>query len=327
MSIIPAELKWYKPLVVNDTDSNGGQMSANQSISGIKNNIFPDVSQDERVAGIIRHRKLFAKVANDDDETLYNARIHLISITPGEDFVTFFACAPADTQVDITGSEREYGAGTLKNDVNAGGTSVVATVESSSMAVVFVDTDKIWIGDGVNSEYHENVTVAKVGNDYTITLDAGDTLLNNYAAATPTYVASVYEPSDVEASVDNVVKTTSAGTATDPLDCVADNIGAIEDSITITFTDDTNFTVSGVRAGSMGSGNISTNLEPINPDFSKPYFVFNASNWGGTWAAGETLTFDLHPASTPVWFKQQALPGTNSYSGDNFRVRVGGESA
>lgn len=328
MSIIPAELKWYKSLVVNDGSSNGGVMSANQSISGIKNNIFPDVTQEERDAGISRHRKLFGKVANDDDETLYNARLHMISITPGEDFCTFFVGTQVNTQNDITGAERQYAAGSLANDINAGATQLVVTVESSSMAVVFVDTDKIWIGDGIKSEYHENVTVVKVALDYTITLDTGDTILHDYLAATPTFVASVYEPPDVIGSADNWIETSVAGTydeAGSPVE--PDSIGAIEDSITVTFTDDINFTVTGVRAGSMGSGNISTDFAPINTDFSKPYFVLRAAGWGGTWANGETVTFDLHPAAVPAWFKQQVLPGTASYSGDNFRMRIGGESA
>jgi hypothetical protein len=36
---------------------NGGRMASTQLVSGVKNNLFPDVSQAERLAGSVKWRK------------------------------------------------------------------------------------------------------------------------------------------------------------------------------------------------------------------------------------------------------------------------------
>jgi hypothetical protein len=66
----------------------------------------------------------------------------------------------------------------------------------------------------------------------------------------------------------------------------------VTDTWTITFTDPTNYTVAGTITGSVGTGNISTNLTPTNPVTGQPYFALDADGWGGVWVAGEQLIFD-----------------------------------
>ena len=49
MSIIASELKLYSSAVANDTTANGGVMSIAEIVGGVKNNVWPDVPQAERV--------------------------------------------------------------------------------------------------------------------------------------------------------------------------------------------------------------------------------------------------------------------------------------
>jgi LysM repeat protein len=327
MTILSSELKRFKSATITDTSANGGKMSATESVSAVKNNLFPDVSEAERVAGKTRHRKQFAKVANDADETLFNGRLHLTQHTPGQDYITFFPGTQINTQGDITGSERQYGAGALKTNVAAGATSFVVTIENSVLTL-FVNGDMVWIGDGVNSEYHDNVTISKTGADVTITLDTGDQLANAYTVAAGTVGASVYQAGDVKGSVDGWSETSAAGTYDETGNPVEiDNIGSIEDTFTITFSDASNFSCSGAGVGSVGTGNISTDFAPNNPNFSKPFFTLRAAGWGGTWANGDTVVFSTHPAALPIWFKQIVPAGCASYSSNNFKTLFGGESA
>ncbi len=327
MTILAAELKWLKSSVISNTSANGNKMGIVEITDAVKNNLFPDTTQAERVAGVTRYRKAFAKVANDADETLFNSRIHVKNITVGQDHVVLFAGTQTDVQGDITGSERQYGSGALAGDVNAGDTSFVLTIEDTVL-VIFVNADKVWIGDGTNEEYHENVTIGKVGTAVTVTLAGGDQLQNSYTTAAGTMGSSVYEPGDIEGSFDSWVETSTAGTydeAGSPVE--PDNLGAIEDTITLTFTSTTSYTAVATGAGSLGSGNISSDFAPVNADYSKPYFVLRAAGWGGTWAIGETVVFDLHPASEPIWYKQIVPAGSAAQSSNGYTMRVGGESA
>ncbi|MBF0171737.1 MAG: hypothetical protein HQK87_11755, partial [Nitrospinae bacterium] len=74
MPIQSSELRFYKSATVSDASSNGGRMSANEIPDGVKNNVWPDVPQGERLAGSTKFRKVFFKVANDDDIRLINPR-------------------------------------------------------------------------------------------------------------------------------------------------------------------------------------------------------------------------------------------------------------
>jgi hypothetical protein len=145
MAIQASELKFYKPAVITDGDTNGGRMSANAATTGVKNNIFPDVSQAERTAGLTRYRKVFFKVESAEDLALLNARIFIEKHTPGEDRVNLVIGTQSDTQLDLTGTERVYGAGQLKTDITAGAGSCVVISESTD--VTFVDGDLIRISD------------------------------------------------------------------------------------------------------------------------------------------------------------------------------------
>lgn len=327
MAIIASELKWMKSRVVSDTSSNGGKMSDTVAVTGVKNNVFPDVTQAERTAGVTRYRKLFAKVANDADLTLYNPKVHMTETTPGNDYVSFCAATQTNTQGDLTGSERYYGSADLASNITASDTTFTATLEATANAGVFNDgsTDTIWVGDGTNAEYHELVDISITGATVTFTLDAGDQMLNNYNTSN-TVVASVVETADIACAVGTPSISSASGTF-DETDVTLDNIATISDTITCTFTSSTAFDVTSSDLGSLGSGNTSGDFSYNNPNQSnKPYFTILSTAWGGTWATSDTVSFTTTPASYPIFVKEVVPSSSGSYSGNRFALRINGES-
>jgi len=324
MTILANEIKNYKSAVVSDAATNGGRMSGtNEITTGLKNNLWPDADEDERTAGSTKYRKTFFKNANDDDEIFTNAKIHMIETAQGDDIATIFAGTQSDTQTDIS-SPREYGVASLKTNVSAGAASFVVTAEDTGLAI-FATGDEIWIGDGTNKEYHTNVTVTPSGVDYTIALD-GDVLLNSYTTAA-TFSASVIVTGDLKTTYSNWVETSSGTYNESNYPPIQDNIGTVEETWTITFSDATNYSCSGASEGLVGSGTTAGDFAPSNDDFTKPYFTLLATGWGGTWAVGDTIVFQTHPSAYPLWQKRVIPAGAVSISSDDYSVRVKGETA
>lgn len=319
MPIQAPEMKLYKSTVINDTTTNGGRLSSNQVVTGVKNNFYPNLSDAQRSAGVPhQYRKGGYKVDNDADTPGTNGRVFLRKISPGDTRVLLFQTTNIlrDTQADIVGTERKYGIGELNADVSASGTTLVVNCEAGAGAdLVFQAGDTIRISDGTNTEYATIDTggVSWATDQATITLTAG--LTNGYAAATPTVVSACIEQADVKTSFDNWVETSTSGTYDETTyPPTLDNIGGIEETWTLTFSDATNFSVSGDTVGSVGSGTTGGDFAPSNPDFSKPYFTLLAAGWAGTWANGETIVFQTHPAAIMFWADRITPAGSASGS-------------
>lgn len=335
MTILSSELKWYKAAEVSDDTTNGGRMSANVITDSVKNNIFPDVSEAQRTAGITQYRKVFIKVANDDDLPMLTPRVFIETFTPGEDVVTFFTGTQTDTQAGISGSERKFGSGKLDATVVSGVSVFTVLTEGGSGAAIFIAGDTIRISDktsvsdvGNNEEFH---TIAAGGVSYasliaTITIEG--TLANGYAAAA-TKVASVLEPGTIQATFDTVVNNSSAGTFDSATsgNLVVDFLGGVEQDWTLTFTSATVFNITGNTLGLVGTGTVSTTTAPDNSDFTKPYFTILAAAFGGTFVATETITFSTRPASTPLWYQRIVSAGATSIGNNNFITAIDGESS
>lgn len=329
MSIVAAELIWRKSAEVSDATSNGGRMTATAAISGVKNNIWPDVPQAERAAGSTKYRKVFIHVANDADLALIAPKVYVETRTPGDDRVIFFAGTQRNTQSGITGSEQKYGAGVLNAGVTAGDTTITVLVEAAGDAL-FVNTMKIRISDKANiaaSGNEEFVTIvgspSYSGNVATIVVTPA--LANSYLG-TVTKVASVYEPGDVRGVVASWVETGSGTYNEGTYPVLCDHIATVEQDWTLTFTSATAFTVSGDVVGSVGAGNVSSDFAPANSAYSKPYFTLRSAGFGGTWTTGDTITFKTSPAAIPLWYKRVVPVAAGSLSGNSVIVAVDGES-
>lgn len=333
MPILSTELLWYRPEEVSDDPTNGGRMSANVITDAVKNNIYPDVSEAERVAGSTKHRKIFIKVANDDDLDMLTPKVFMETFSPGDDIVTFHQGTQTDQETDLSGN-RQFGSGQLDATVLSGVSVITVLTEGGAGDPIFVAADKIRISDktsvsdaGNNEEFH---TIAGGGVSYAgliATLTLVGTLANGYAASS-TKVASVIEPSTIAATFDTVVNNSSAGTfdTTDP-NLIVDNIGGIEQDWTLTFTSATVFNITGNTKGLVGTGNVGSTTAPNNDDFTKPYFTILAAAFGGTFVSTETITFSTRPASLPIWHKRIVPAGATALGNNNFIVAIDGESS
>jgi hypothetical protein len=308
---------------VSNTAANGGRLSINQIVTSVRNNLFPDVTEAERTAGLTRYRKLFLKVVNTDNEMLANAIIHLLTVTPADDYITMFEGTHVDTQANIS-SPTEYGAGVLAGAEIAGAESFDVNVKHTDM-IIFRTGDRIYISDGVNEEYHDNVTISKSGTVVTITLDTGSQLANGYAAGS--VVASCIDVGDVDYDIEDFNVVSASGTYDETDNIIVDNIGGIHQTWTLTFTGVSNFDCAGSIVGAVGSGSINSNYSPTNTNFARPYFTLNSAGFGGTWAEGDTVVFTTIPRNVPIWFKKVVPALSASYSGNNFDFRILGETA
>lgn len=326
MTILSSDIKCYRPVLVSDGDDNGGRMGTTEVVDGVRNNLFPNVSQAQRAAGLTRYRKCFVQLENSDELALQNACVHLASTTPCDGRLSCFLGTQTDTQADID-SPREYAAAPLASDVSAGATSFQLTLEDVALAACFQTGDSVFIGDADAGEAFDNVTISVLGATVTVTLDGADALASDYLAA-ETWGASILPAAGdaIRASVDGWVESSSTGTfdeSTHPVEL--GNQGCIEDDWLLTFTSSSAFTVEGAYTGALASGTVSGDLSPANPRGGH-YFTLRAAGWGGVWQTGDTLAFSTHPASMPVWFKLVVPAGAAAASTTGFDWVISGES-
>lgn len=333
MTIAESEIGFYLSSEVSSASTNGGRVSKNLIISNILNNVWPHVLKAEREAGGTLYRKLFLRNMNASNEVLASAQIWNDMPTPGGDYIVLFAGTQRDTQASITGSERQYGAGLLDEDVSSGNI-VKVDIGNTAIQSIFQDGDQIRITD-------KALASDVSGNEQTLTINGAPTLSGTVLTITVletigfsflalnTKVHSIYDFGDVVAGSDNYSVTSSAGTFDDTnYPALVDNVGTLEETITCQFVNATQYTVTSDIRGSLGSGNITTDFTSLNADMSNATaFVIEAGAFGGTFAQNDTVVFQTHPAAAPFWLKRVVPALTSSLSG-NKNVTVGmGESA
>jgi len=331
MTILSAEIKYYKSTVVDDTVNNGGRMSSNEIVDAVKNNVWPDVPQAERLAGSNKYRKVFLKIANVDNLAFQSMRVFAETHTPGDDAVLMFPATFDDTQNTLTGAERLYGGGQLAADIAAIDTTLTVDLEDVAFNVM-QSGDLIRISDKADVNAAGTEVFATIVGAPVYTVDQA--VITVTAAkgavfvAAATRVQSVIQAGTVIGTFDNKAIVSVLGTYDEVTYPVAvDSIGGVVETWTCTFTSATAFDVTGDTIGAVGSGNITTNFSPTNATFGRPYFTLDFTGWGGTWAAGETLVFRSLPAAYPIWERRVIPAGAASLSGNKFIPAVSGESA
>ncbi len=338
MVIQASELKWYKSAVVNDTPNNGGVMSSNEIADGVKNNVWPDASPDERAAGSVKYRKTFIKVANEDNLTLITPKIFIETPTHGDDSVVLVAGTQTDTQSEAVGYTQFFGSGYLLRDVAAGDATLDVIVEDGNGQTdheIFWDGVLVRIsdqagGDG-NSEFvrlADSNAVSWNGNQATLTFETGVSLTHAYLAS-DTKVASVIESDDIVAAMSGWSEASYAGTYDVVISPpILDNIGTIEQTWTLTWLDASGYVCVGDTVGYVGNGvSDGCDFAPNNPDFNRPYFTLRNGThvWCGNWGAGDVVIFRTCPAAIGIWEKRTIPPGAGSRYGNALVVVVVGD--
>ncbi|AFL73358.1 hypothetical protein [Thiocystis violascens] len=333
MSILTAELQWFRPALQSDTvpAQNGGRCTEALIVSGVKNNLFPDVSAAQRAAGVEHWRKVFVAVKNADNLTLVDPKLSIEIGTPGDSHVLLYSGTLVDTQDQVTA--RPYGYGTLASAADAADTEISVTTEADFSAMtakpfqvgdlVRIDARATLLDTGL-SEYVEIDSISYTGTALTIGLTAG--LANAYSAGAK--IASVIEPGDLATAVSG--KSMTGGVTYDDTayPIAVPQIGGIYQTWTVTVTDHATgaLSVSGDLIGAVGTGSTGVNLSPSNPN-GGTYFTLDADGWGGTPATGDTLVFTTSPAVCPLWYRRIVPAGAAAISSDPVSVCVEGESA
>lgn len=336
MTILEAELEFFKSKVVSGDNTNGGRMSAVEAISGVVNNVWPHVLKAERDAGSTLYRKLFTKVSNDADETLLSPDLWNDIETAGDDHIILFPGTQRDTQATFGSySGVIYGCCNLDADITAGGSTFDLLLPHADMQDCFPDGANIRLTDmddpesatGNEETLTINGTPSLSGLVLTVTVD--ETIANSYTVAGGGRAMSLYSPGDIKTAFDNWVETCAGSGTYDEgsYPPVLDNLGTVDETWTLTFTDATHFTVVGDSLGTIGSGTIGGDFAPTNSDFSKPYFTLESGGWAGTWAANDTIVFQTHPASAPFILKRVVPAGAGSQAGNKNTTALSGESA
>ena len=323
MTIATSDLRFVKSQVVTDTSSNGGRCGTQVVPSGI-NGVFPNVQNSERVAGSNKKRKLFARNLNVTGEQAFNARVFLDKYTSEADIIYIFS--GGDTQGDLTGSERRYGSAPIASSaVTAGATSASVQMEDTANQEVFQIGDSVIITDKPTMDSptgnYQILTVTGVTYDDNgpggHTLTFAEQIANNYAVGGDSRIASLMTVGDLTPQVFNIVTSSASGTfdsVNNPP--ILDNRGSIDQVWTLTFTSSSAFDVTGDDKGSVGSGNITGGVTIVNPAGGN-YFNIQPAAFGGSFAAGDTITFETTVAGKPFWIERivpagMAAPAANS---------------
>jgi hypothetical protein len=83
MTILTQDIKLLKSAVMADTTDGGGQMTGNQVVDGVSNNLFPDTSALDRAFGRVNMRKVFGVAHTSNTDTLLGC--HAIITDPPDD--------------------------------------------------------------------------------------------------------------------------------------------------------------------------------------------------------------------------------------------------
>ena len=336
--MLDSDIKTYHAEEVSSASTNGGKRGYTQVISGVVNNVWANVPKAERLAGSTTYRKMFTVAADDTDGTLVDAKEYIDNPTAAEDWVIAFEGTASDTQADISASARKYGSANIKSDITAGVSTFTVTVEDVSLTtgndLIFADGDKIRLTDKTTPDAtagnEEFLTISGTptvsGNDVTITV--AESIANGYLSADGARAMALIDIGDVECSVDTFAVTSISGTYDDAsYPVITDNIGSYTDSVTLTFTDATNFTGTSSVGLTYGSGTVSADFTPTNPNNSKPYFTLESAGFGGTFASGDTVTFNVVDASFSYWLKRVVPASCSSLSSNSVTSVTTGESS
>jgi len=323
MTIASSDVVFYQSENVNDVaGSNGGGIGSTEVVDYILNNLFQNVTHDERVAGVTRYRKMFVRNENVEDLVLYHCHLWISILSTGGDYFRIKPGTDTDVQSAAEGYSNWAGSGTLAANITAGDGSLQVTYDAANGVY---DGATIRVDDGVHVESMVvSGAPAFVGN--TATINVTGTFTNNFSSGSGTIVSTKINLGNIVADSGSWVETSATGTYDEagyPLTVY--NKGTVTDSWTLTFSDATNFSVSGASTGSVGSGDINTDFQPTNG--SSYYFLLDKDGWGGNWQAGDTITFTTTHAGYGVWVKEVVPAATGSLAGNLVALEWEAESA
>lgn len=311
------------------TNAGGGRIDTSNTLSmaGIVSQVISEILESERTSGVVRHYKMGWHIKDAENTPYGSLLIYLDDIQNGDFVANLRTATQTDTWVDDTG--RNYGVGRLAANVSAGATTVVIDTRGAAYAqfqdgddVVISNIDPDDIDDTSGTRERHVISGAPSWNGDQITLTLASPLANSYNATRTlnsetvyTRVAACINAGDVQSSAVVQNNTSGAGTL-DAAQISVPFIGGIQQTVTLTFSDATNFTASSDVGGvTLASGAIGSNWQPNNADHSSPYVSVPSAAFGGTWANGDTVQIVTTPAVAPFRLVFDVPAGAASNSG------------
>lgn len=107
------------------------------------------------------------------------------------------------------------------------------------------------------------------------------------------------------------------------------NNGSITERWRLQFIDSNTVNVIGERFGQvLTSVSIESDIEPINPATSTPYFSMKADGFSGGWSTGDVIRFNTLGANDPIWLIRSTQPGDSpGLPSDRFIAHLQGDVA
>lgn len=334
--MLSTDLKVFRPLA-------NGRCGSTVINSGTVQNVFAHVTSAQRATGITRRAKTFWAITNTDNLPLLDPEVYHDKPTQSlEEYVVKWLSTQRTTEAGLEAEMAAadlVGTGILAANIAIGASTFSVTVKNAALLPggahdIFKNGKKIKVcshstalaTDG--AEETKTISGTPTYSGLTVTITVTVAFTTAFTANGTTRVSSLINPGQLQPSNTAPVKTSAAGTidfATYPL--ILDNQGTVEEDWTLTWTDATHFTLSGDTLGNHGSGVVGTDFAPSNTDFTRPYFTLSAGALGGTWAAGNTLTFTTHPARIPIGQASIVPPGSSSLANNLCTQVLAGEAA
>jgi len=288
------DLVLYKSVTISDAEANGGRMSYTQVTSNVLNNMFSNVSQDERTNGVTKYRKFFYKNKNSAGETAANSRIWISRRSDGGDYFRIKVGTNTDTQAEADDYTNWLGAGYLYNSIG---------IDSTRMDVVFDTNNGIYNSSLIrlsdNSGKEEFLTIKGSGgvswNGNIATILTTTCLRSGYPASQDVLISAVIDFGNIIASSDNWSESRE-----------------IYDESTYP-----------VETGVIGS-----DYSPVNPNVGSGdyYFTLRAAGFGIP-QAGDIITFDTHHAAKSLWVSEIVPPATASQTNSQMNLKLYAEGS
>ena len=79
------------------------------------------------------------------------------------------------------------------------------------------------------------------------------------------------------------------------------NASTITERWALIYTSSTVFNIVGENVGVIGTGNISTDTAPLNPNTTDAYWIIRSGAFGVGWSAGNVIRFNTTGAGVPAW--------------------------
>lgn len=333
MTITAADLLHFKSETTIAGSTNGGLPSEEQAYTGVKNNVWDNVSTDLKLTGGTRYAKLHGLVRDTGADPLENVKGWLHGPTPGDDYVFAFKGTKTDTEADFD-MTTIYAAAALTNDIAIGATSCTVTCEAAATTLGFHASGKIVVSDqeypgaaaGTYTEIQLSSTTPLISSlEVTLYFESAATVAYS---ALDSVVGMVMEYGDTEASVGTATVTSASGTVDEALSPpTCNNKGTRDEILTVSFTAPTTFAVTGSRSGALGSGTVGTIFTATNPLNSATLITIPATFFSTTgWLALDTVTIPTIGNNFAYWEARVIPAACDSLNGDKVIFAYTGES-